>query len=462
MRKEHDLLGVIELEDEVYYGAQTARALQLVNPSKEKLKDYPELIKSITQIKKAAAVTHHKIGIMDEDISQAIIKACNEILNGEYIEQFPVDIFSGGGGISVHMNINEVIANRANEIITGTKGYDKVHPNTHVNMGQSTNDVLPSAMKMCIYENIIPLLNELEKMQCVVTKKCNEFEDVVKLARTCIQDAVPISMGQYLSGFDSFLKRQIRILKTYLNQNIEIPLGGTAVGTGLGSHSEYRKNVVPELAAISKLKIVSEENLFDGLQNADEYVRISAILKGIAFGLSKMGRDLRLLSSGPRGGFNEINLEAVQNGSSIMPGKVNPSLPELMNMVAYQIVGNDASVNMACEAGELELNVWEGVIIINLIGSCKLLVSTILVFADKCLSTMQVNEEKCKQNVENSLAVAMVLSEYIGYEKGCEVAEFAYKNNLSIRETVIKKGIFSEEKAYEILDIKRMCNLERN
>lgn len=462
MRVEYDLLGKLAIPKEVYYGAQTERARLLCNPSKEKLYQYPEIITSIAAIKKAAAIAHRELKVLDSQIADAIVSACDEILDGGYLNQFIVDIFNGGGGVSIHMNLNEVIANRANEIITGEKGYDLVHPNTHVNMGQSTNDVLPSAMKIALYHNLKAVIRGVKPLRDITKIKSEEFVDIVKVSRTCIQDAVPITLGQTFSSYYSFFNRQVNELEKLLNDILFLPLGATAVGTGLGAYKGYKELAINELGKITGLDIKSEENLFDGLQNTDLYVKTSAALKALATGTSKIATDIRLMSSGPRSGFNEIEIASTQNGSSIMPGKVNPALPELMNMVCYQVCGNDVSITMASEGGELDLNVWESVIIINLLGSCKLLSKTMPVFAEKCVKTIKPNYEKCKHDAENSLALAVVVSAMFGYEKGSEVAKLASKQNSTIKEAAIKMGLLTSELADKVLDPLMLSDSEKS
>lgn len=451
-RIESDLLGDIEVPIDAYYGAQTERAFRLCSPSNKTLNFYPELIKSIAQIKKSAAITHYKLGVMDKDISNAILLACNEIISGNYLDQFVVDVFNGGGCVSVNMNLNEVIANRANELITGKLSTNYVHPNTHVNMGQSTNDVIPSAMKIALYNHLKLVISSLEVLVKETGKKAEELKHVVKVSRTCLQDAVPMTLGQSFSSYHSFLVRQLNELQSNLDNLLSIPLGATVVGTGLGTYLGYRDIVIKELCIQTGLNIRSDENLFDGLQHADIYIKVSASLKALATGISKMSKDIRLLSSGPRAGLNEINITATQNGSSIMPGKVNPALPELMIMVSYQVCGNDTSITMATEGAELDLNVWESIIIVNLLDSCQLLSESIPVFATKCISSITANNEECLKNANNSLALAVVVAAIYGYEIANQIAKKADENNSTIKDEVIKSGLMSKSEADKLLD----------
>ena len=453
MRKDHDLLGDILIPDEVYYGAQTQRALELCNPSKEKLSDYPELIYSLAAIKKACALAHKELRVLAEDKADAIAAAADEVMSQKFgPEEFPVDIVNGGGGVSVHMNINEVLATRATELLSGNKVSGTVHANTHVNMGQSTNDVLPAAMKLALYLDLKTLIGQVETLRNSFDVKAKEFAHVVKVSRTCIQDAVPITLGQFYGAAVSFLARQQKELEALLPECLQIPLGATAVGTGLNAFYGSVEKIMPKLSGIFGVEISQEGNLFDGLQFGDLYLKASGVLTSIATGVSKMGRDLRLMSSGPRSGFQEITIAPVQNGSSIMPGKVNPALPELMNVVCYQICGNNVSVTMAVEGGELELNVWEPVIIVNLLGSCKLLTNTLGIFAHQCVDTIQANKAICLRDAEASLASAAVVSAVVGYQKGTMVAELAAKEDLSIKEAAVRLGALSAEQAEKLLD----------
>lgn len=463
MRKDHDLLGDIMIPDEVYYGAQTQRALELCNPSREKLCNYPELIFSLAAIKKACALAHKELKVLAPDQADAIAKAAEEMMAGKFPDrEFPVDIINGGGGVSVHMNINEVLAVRANEILSGRKTGNAIHSNTHVNMGQSTNDVLPSAMKLALYLDLKEVIEQVEVLRASFEAKAQEFAQVVKVSRTCIQDAVPITLGQFYGASASFLARQKKELEALLPECLRIPLGGTAVGTGLNAFYGSAQKIMPKLSEIFGAEITQEDNLFDGLQFGDLYVKASAALTATATGVSKMGRDLRLMSSGPRSGLQEITIVPVQNGSSIMPGKVNPALPELMNVVCYQICGNNTSVVMAVEGGELELNVWEPVIIVNLLGSCKLLSNTLGIFAHQCVETIQANQATCLRDAEASLASAAVVSAVVGYQKGTMVAELAAQEDLSIKEAAVRLGALTAEQAETLLDPMMLTDPDRS
>ncbi|PKF88591.1 aspartate ammonia-lyase [Bacillus sp. BA3] len=452
MRVEKDLIGVLEIDEDVYYGIQTARACQNFSISGLTIELYPHLIKSMAYIKKAAALSNHSVGALDPEKKDVICQAIDEIVNGEMVNQFPVDIYHAGGGISINMNVNEVIANRANELLTGYKGYDCIHPNEHVNMSQSTNDVLASAMKMACFFYIDDLLISLNKIERTLANKTDEFSGVVKIARTCLQDAVPITLGQQFSGYHSFIKRQIIEMKKRQKDCLSIVIGATAVGTGIGVAPGYTEKMYEYLPEISQVAVIKMDNFFDGLQNADIYIKISSCLKGLSSGLSKMASDLRLLSSGPRAGFAEIILPAVQPGSSIMPGKINPCIPEMMMQVCFDVYGNDQAITFAVDRGELDLNIWEPIILKNIFDSFSILTKCITLFTEKCLNGIEANKMVCLNNAESSLSLSVVISSLFGYQAANEVALAAYERKLTVREVAVEKGFLSEAEAAELLN----------
>ena len=452
MRKEIDSLGELFLPDEVYYGIQTERARQNFDISGQTHHDIPKYIWSVTAIKKAAAMANMSIGVLEEKVGHAICKAADEVMEGKMEAQFPIDVFQGGGGTSTNMNVNEVLANRANEILTGKKGYDRVDPNTHVNMGQSTNDVIPAAMKITAYLNLEDLLTSMKILEMALKKKTSEFKHVVKIGRTCLQDAVPLTLGQEFSGYLSFLKRQIKKVKSVAEECLELPLGATAIGTELTTFPGYLEKVYPYMHEITGINVIKEKNFFDGLQNGDLYIDVSGALKSLAAGLSKMATDFRILSSGPRAGLNEITLPAIQPGSSIMPGKINPVMPELINQVCYRVYGNDLTIAMAVEGGELDLNVWEPVIIKSLFESCRLLTKAIPLFTEKCVLGIKANKQVCRKYAEASISLSTVIASLYGYKTGSAVAKRAYQENKSIKEVVIQMGLLSSEEAERLLD----------
>ncbi|WP_318508716.1 aspartate ammonia-lyase [Bacillus sp. T3] len=462
MRKEKDSLGELLIEDEKYYGIQTERACANFPVSRIYVGLYPKIIKAVALLKKAAAMANSKIGMLDPKISKVICLAADEIVDGKMSDQFPLDIYHGGGGTSLNMNVNEVIANRANELLTGKKGYEKVHPNTHVNMAQSTNDVIPSAIHIACYsyiEELIPVLEQLEKE---LENKMIEFENIVKIGRTCLQDAVPLTLGQQFSGYKYFISRNIAEVKEVQKQCLPLPLGATAVGTGLGAYPGYLENVYEILPTVLAVPFYKSENFFDSLQNGDFYLKVSSVLRGLATGLSKMASDFRLLSSGPRAGLSEITLPSVQPGSSIMPGKVNPVIPEMVMQVCFQVYGNDTAIMMAADRGELDLNVWEPLIIQNLFNSFELLNNCITLFIDKCIIGIGANIEICENNAHSSLALSTVIAALFGYEEASKVAKEAHLKNCTIKEIVIEKGILSEGEADLLLNPLQLSNPEKS
>ncbi len=452
MRVDSDLLGNMMIADDAYYGIQTERARLNFAVSGRTAVDIPNYLWAIAAIKRAAAEANCQIGALAPDIAKAISQAATEVMEHKFDNQFPIDVFQGGGGTSTNMNMNEVIANRANEILTGSKGYNVVHPNTHVNMCQSTNDVIPAAMKITCCINLADLICVVERLKNVLEQKTNDFSHVVKLARTCLQDAVPITLGQQFSGYFHQVKRLHQSLIDARQQTFSLPLGATAVGTGLATHEGYLEHVYPLLQQITKEPFVAEENFFDGLQNGDAYLEVAAQIKKLAVFLSKMATDFRLQGSGPRAGLNELYIPAVQPGSSIMPGKINPVIPELINQIAYQVIGNDLSITMAVEGGELDLNVWEPVIIKALFESCGLLTKAIPILIDKCLIDLAPNVEVCRRYAEQSTALATVISTLFGYKIGSQVAIQAFEQNLSVKEVAIAEKILTEQQADYLLD----------
>jgi len=458
MRIEKDALGTLSLPDNVYYGVQTERARQNFAISGLTIGDHTHFIWSLATIKMAAARANEEIGMLDRERSEAIQQAAREVMDGKFADQFPVDIFQGGGETSANMNINEVVANRANEILTGSKGNRKIHPNTHVNLGQSTNDVIPSAVRMACYLHLQTLEERLEFLAATLARKKEQFADVVMAARTCLQDAVPITLGQEFSGYLAFVERQRKEGRRCSRDCLEIPLGATAVGTGLGAFAGYQTAVYSHLKVITGMPLRQDANLFDGLQNGDVYIRISAYLKGLATGLAKLAHDLRLLASGPRAGFGEITLPATQPGSSIMPGKVNPVIPEMIIQVSYQVCGHDLSISMAVEGGELDLNVWESLIMKCLFESFRLLNNSIVLFAERCIDGITAHTARCLEHAESSIALVTILAPIFGYQQTVEVAQKAMAENKTIKATVMEMGLLADEEAEELLNPKNLVD----
>ena len=392
-------------------------------------------------------------GVQDKKIAQAIVKACDEILGGKLHEDFIVDPIQGGAGTSLNMNANEVIANRANEILGGKKGdYSIVNPNDHVNCGQSTNDVIPTAGKMTSLRLLKNLKKELMRLHTALEKKAEEFDGVIKMGRTQLQDAVPIRLGQEFKAYSVAVLRDIRRMDKAMDEMRTLNMGGTAVGTGLNADEAYLRRIVPNLSEISDMELVQAYDLIDSTQNLDPFVAVSGAVKACAVTLSKIANDLRLMSSGPRAGFGEINLPAKQNGSSIMPGKVNPVIPEVVNQVAFNVIGNDVTITMAAEAGQLELNAFEPIIFYCLFQSIDTLGYAVQTFVDNCVTGITANETRCRYFVENSVGIITAICPYVGYQKAAEIAKEAIKTGESVKKLIIEQGILTEEQMDEILD----------
>jgi len=454
----------MEIPDELYYGIQTVRGTELAGDvTGMPMGKYSRFITALCWIKKACAKANAAIGKISPVVAEAICTAADDVISGKIdASQFPSDIIQGGGGVTIHMNINEVLANRANEIITGHKGYDFVHPNNHVNVGQSTNDVLPTAMKLLLYLDILDVIKVVHSLETVLAEKAEEFKDIVKLGRTCLQDAVPITVGSNFSAYLYGVKEAAHYLSDLAEKCLELPLGGTAIGTGLGVSYGYVDKVYPYLAEVTGLKVRQTENIYAEMQFGGLYSQVSASYRTVAITLSKIATDLRILSSGNRSGVMEILLPAVQAGSSFMPGKINPAMPELLNQIAYQICGNDVAVTMAVEGGELELNVWEPLVIKNMCESARMLTRGIPLFVEKCLRGVKINEKETRRQAENTLSISSVIATIYGYEAGVKSVKYAYKNNTSLKQAVIELGIMPEKLAEEILDPIALSDVKRS
>lgn len=401
-RVEKDSIGTKDVPENVYYGVQSLRAAE--NFHITGLNMHPEIINSLAYIKKAAAITNCEAGLLDKKRTQAIVQACDEILEGKFREDFIVDPIQGGAGTSLNMNANEVIANRAIEILGGKKGdYSVVNPNDHVNCGQSTNDVIPTAGKMTSLRLLKKLKKQLLRLHSALEQKADEFDGVIKMGRTQLQDAVPIRLGQEFKAYSVAILRDLNRMDKAMDEMRTLNMGGTAVGTGLNADESYLRRIVPNLSEISGMDLVQAYDLIDATQNLDSFVAVSGAVKACAVTLSKIANDLRLMSSGPRAGFGEINLPAKQNGSSIMPGKVNPVIPEVVNQVAFNAIGNDMTITMAAEAGQLELNAFEPIIFYCLFQSIDTIAYAVNTFVDNCVIGITANETRCRYFVENSV-----------------------------------------------------------
>ncbi len=450
-RTEEDSIGTKAVPESVYYGVQSLRAAE--NFRITGLNMHPEIINSLAYIKKAAAVTNCEVGILDRKIADAISKACDEILEGKLHKDFIVDPIQGGAGTSINMNANEVIANRAIEILGGQKGdYSIVNPNDHVNCGQSTNDVIPTAGKMTSLRLLKNLKEELLRLHKALVAKAEEFDHVIKMGRTQMQDAVPIRLGQEFRAYSVAIMRDIRRMDKAMEEMCTLNMGGTAVGTGINADASYLKRIVPNLAELSGMELVQAFDLIDATQNLDSFVAVSGAVKACAVTLSKIANDLRLMSSGPRAGFAEINLPARQNGSSIMPGKVNPVIPEVVNQVAFNIIGNDVTITMAAEAGQLELNAFEPIIFYCMFQSIDTLSYAVQTFVDNCITGITANESRCRYLVENSVGIITAICPHVGYQKAAEIAKAAMKTGESVRSLILKEGLLDEKDLDEILE----------
>ena len=450
-RVEKDSIGTKDVPENVYYGVQSLRAAE--NFHITGLNMHPEIINSLAYIKKAAAITNCEAGLLDKRRTQAIVQACDEILEGKFREDFIVDPIQGGAGTSLNMNANEVIANRAIEILGGKKGdYSVVNPNDHVNCGQSTNDVIPTAGKMTSLRLLKKLKKQLLRLHSALEQKADEFDGVIKMGRTQLQDAVPIRLGQEFKAYSVAILRDLNRMDKAMDEMRTLNMGGTAVGTGLNADESYLRRIVPNLSEISGMDLVQAYDLIDATQNLDSFVAVSGAVKACAVTLSKIANDLRLMSSGPRAGFGEINLPAKQNGSSIMPGKVNPVIPEVVNQVAFNAIGNDMTNTMAAEAGQLELNAFEPIIFYCLFQSIDTIAYAVNTFVDNCVIGITANETRCRYFVENSVGIITAICPYVGYQKAAEIAKEAIKTGESVRKLIIEKGLLTKEQMDEIMD----------
>ena len=450
-RVEKDSIGTKDVPEGVYYGVQSLRAAE--NFHITGLSMHPEIINSLAYIKKAAAITNCEVGIIDKKIANAIVKACDEILEGKFHKDFIVDPIQGGAGTSLNMNANEVIANRAIELLGGQKGdYSIVNPNDHVNCSQSTNDVIPTAAKMTSLRLLKNLKKELRRLYEALSKKADEFDHVIKMGRTQMQDAVPIRLGQEFKAYSVAVMRDINRMDKAMDEMRTLNMGGTAVGTGINADEAYLKRIVPNLVEISGMDFVQAFDLIDATQNLDPFVAVSGAIKACAVTLSKIANDFRLMSSGPRAGFGEINLPAKQNGSSIMPGKVNPVIPEVVNQVAFNVIGNDVTITMAAEAGQLELNAFEPIVFYCMFQSIDTMAYAVQTFVDNCVSGITANETRCRYLVENSVGVITAICPHVGYQKAADIAKQAIKTGESVRDLILKEGLLTEDELNEIMD----------
>ena len=457
-RREHDLLGERSVPESAYYGVHTLRALENFPITGTPISIYPELVAALACIKEAAALANNELGLLDDAKTQAIAQACEDVRNGTLLEEFVVDVIQGGAGTSTNMNANEVIANRALEILGHARGeYQYLHPLEDVNMSQSTNDVYPTAVKLALNFGITELTRAMAELRAAFEAKAAEFADVVKMGRTQLQDAVPMTLGQEFSTYAVMLAEDEQRLREAALLVQEINLGATAIGTGINAPGGYAALVCARLADITGVKLVVAPNLVEATQDAGSFVQLSGVLKRVAVKLSKTCSDLRLLSSGPRAGFNEINLPAVQAGSSIMPGKVNPVIPEVVNQIAYEVIGNDVTVSFAAEGGQLQLNAFEPIIAHSLFKSLAHLRNGCIVLAERCVKGITANRELLRRLVENSIGIVTALNPYIGYERASALAKEAHDTGRGVYELVLEKGWMSKDKLDEVLALKALA-----
>ncbi|WP_297281753.1 aspartate ammonia-lyase [uncultured Anaerococcus sp.] len=454
-RLEHDSIGEIKVEKDAYYGANSLRAKE--NFEITGYEADSNFRNAMVEVKKACAIENEKVGLISTDKKEAIVKSCDKLLEGEYIENVIVDPIQGGAGTSFNMNINEVVANISNEYLGGGLGvYDKVHPNDDVNKGQSTNDVIPTAGKIALIRYFMDLSDETKNLINSLEAKSKEFEDVIKMGRTQLQDAIPISLGQEFKAYATVIKRDLKRFDMAIDALSSVNLGGTAIGTGLNADITYVNEIVGVLSEITGLDLKQSEDLVDGTQNLDCFLYASSILKTYAASLSKISNDLRLMSSGPQSAIADIKLPARQAGSSIMPGKVNPVIPEVVSQVAFSVIGNDMTVSMAVEAGQLELNAFEPVIFYKMFESLKTLKGAIYTLRVNCIDGIKVDKDKLEREVEENVGLVTAIAPHIGYEKCSDIAHEAQDTGKTVREIVLSKKIMTEEELNRVLNFKEM------
>jgi aspartate ammonia-lyase len=449
---EHDLLGDREVPADAYYGVHTLRALENFPISRIPISTYPNLIKALACVKQACALANHELGLLDDSKTNAIVTACKDIIGGNLHDQFVVDVIQGGAGTSTNMNANEVIANRALELLGFARGdYKKLHPLEDVNMSQSTNDVYPTAVKVALHFKINDLIAGMEVLGLAFAEKSEEFQDVLKMGRTQLQDAVPMTLGQEFSTYAVMLEEDQQRLREAALLIHEINLGATAIGTGINAHPDYAALACKHLSEVTGISYITAGNLVEATQDAGAFVQLSGVLKRVAVKLSKVCNDLRLLSSGPRTGFGEINLPAVQAGSSIMPGKVNPVIPEVVNQIAFMVIGNDVTVSFAAEGGQLQLNAFEPIIARSLFDSLGYLRQGCVTLAERCVRGITANREHLTDMLNHSIGIVTALNPLIGYENATAVAMEAHATGKGVAEIVLARGLLTKGQLDEVL-----------
>ena len=455
MRKEHDFLGELEIPDDVYYGVQTTRAISNFKITGQKID--PDFVQAYAKVKKATVMANMSTGRMPKEVGEPLIQAADEIIAGKFLDQFPVDPIQGGAGTSVNMNVNEVLCNRALEIIGKPKGsYDIISPNNHANMAQSTNDTFPTSIKVCLSHKGKKLTASLGRLADELDKKGEEFKDILKMGRTHLQDAVPITLGQEMHSYASAVRRGIDRINHAIDTIHVVNMGGTAVGTGLNAEPAYITKVAETLSEVTGEKYVTADNIIDATNNTDGFSDVSSAMKTTALVLIKMANDFRLMASGPRCGLNELKLPMRQPGSSIMPGKVNPVIAEVLDQACYQVVANDLAVSLGVENGQFELNVMEPVISFNMFNSMTYMTNAVDTFVEKLLIDLQPNKEQCQEWLDKSVGVVTAMLPHIGYENSAMIAKEAYNTGKPVRQVILEKGLISKEKMEKILSPKEM------
>ena len=450
VRLEKDSIGPKEIPADVYYGVQTARAVE--NYPISGMRAHPTLIRAFGMVKQAAAEANKALGLVDDERADAIIHAAREVVDGKWNQQFVVDVFQAGAGVSFHMNSNEVIANRATELMGGKLGEYRVHPNDHVNYGQSTNDVFPTGMRLATLLELEKLYPALESLAAAFEAKGKEFHNIMKSGRTHMQDAVPIRLGQEFAAYGLAIRKSIGSLRHAADSLRELGLGGSAVGTGINTHPDYRGKAIANLARISGQKLTPAADMRWAMQSNSAMAEVSSALRNLALEIIRISTDLRLLSSGPNTGFAEINLPGLQPGSSIMPGKINPVMPELAAMVSFQVVGNDTAVAMAVQAGQLELNVMMPTMAYSVLQSITITANMVKVFTEKCVAGLTANERRCNFYAQSTVSLATALNPYIGYAKAAEIVKESVATGRSIIDIARERKLLSEKEIEEILD----------
>ena len=454
-RIEHDSLGEIGVPAEAYWGAQTARAIVNFPISGIPISHHTQLIRALAMVKQAAALANHALGALSRDRCDAIVAAAQEIINGQWHDHFPVDVFQGGAGTSTNMNINEVISHRGFELMGDNKA--SLHPNDHVNLSQSTNDTYPTSVRLAVLLSVAPLCDALDRLARSFEQKAASNAHIVKLGRTQLQDAVPMTVGQELGAYAATIREDMQRLDEASHLLCEVNLGGTAIGTRINADPAYGTRAIAELARISGFPLVQSSNLVEASWDMGGFVMFSGVLKRIASKLSKIANDIRLLSSGPRGGIGEYAIPAMQPGSSIMPGKVNPVIPEVLNIVCFQVIGNDLAVTMAAEGGQLQLNAFEPLIAHNILSSMALLKNAIGTFTERCIDGIEARPEQCARHIEAGVSTVTALVPLLGYERAAELAKRALAEGRTVRELALQTGLLTGEQLDEVLRPDRMA-----